>query len=150
MTWYKINQISNNKTKCASNGNATLTWLAFTALKVYRLKRQLLWQQSVTTILSNVPSSSLLIYMWYQYTLMLSTLRLSFSQKDIGKDEIIVERMNYWICERIICSNLSNIVVPYYQSYSQPKFGLIFIFFPAPLKATSLTLFIVFVTLDVY
>ena len=57
---------------------------------------------------------------------MLSTLS-RLSQKDIGKDEIIVERMNYWICERIICSNLSTIVVPYYQSYSQPKHPEIFI-----------------------
>ena len=38
---------------------------------------------------------------------------------DIGKDEIIAERMNYWICERIICSNLSN-TNAHYQSLTQP------------------------------
>ena len=73
--------------------------------KVYRLKRQLLWQQSVTTILSNVPSSSLLVVVahtnvWYHNTLSCCQHYSSFfaNEKDIGKDrEMVAERMNYWI-----------------------------------------------------
>ena len=71
--------------------------------KVYRLKRQLLWQQSVTTILSNVPSSSILAVVahtnvWYHNTLSYCQCYSSLLQKDIGNDgKIVVERMNYWI-----------------------------------------------------
>ena len=126
VAWFQINQIWNDKSNVMwMVMRAQLRFLIFTAFKVYRLKRQLLWQQSVwqqsfqiRTFVAHICATNIRLYC--QHSLV----------KDIGKDEIIVKRMNYWIWERIICSNLSTIVLCYqFSSVGIPNHHLNYPYF---------------------